>query len=697
MKKYRFIIYLCFVALLGTLPVRAQQEDDFDPILPPDPATAYKVSVGVDPAESATVSEGGTFAVGASVLIGCTPAEGYQFKYWTQDGVRCSEDTQFTYTVTPKNTTFVAHLTQIATHRLHLLTNPTGAATLVGAGDYYPNNVVNIGCTPNTDYHFLYWSLDGQIYSHEKECTYTMGAEDVTLTAFFTHTPHYTISISPDDTQAGEVSTSGGRYTNGEMVEISATAYADYVFSHWTLNGDYYTDQATFTYTVGDYDAAFVAVFDFDPHHPDDPATELTSTIRLVCEPDGAAELNLPTEDRYPEGDTLIIRATMNADYVFEGWYKDDEPVAPTTAFSYIVEKKDATFTLRARRIIHSRLELVSTPEEAVTFNFSSGRTYPAGTILPLRAAVAVGYVFDGWYEGDSLLSTTTELTYTIGTKDVILTAKALSAPDDDFDPLHPDDPAMKAVHIHAVSANKAMGKAYGSAICVEGKQVKIGAKATYGYNFARWSDGDEDAVRTVVAVQDTTYTAFFAPKVFNLTAMPADTMIGRVTGGGNYPYRTDVMLRAIPEDGYRFVRWSDYNTDIERKVRLTSDTLFTAYFEAIRYTVTVQSATPDMGQVSGGGIYAPNAIAVISATPKGSNRFLQWDDGNTDNPRKVQVKGNKTYIALFVGGHGTPTYIGEGADTSATYKILIGNQIYIVRNGVIYDTTGRRIGGTKN
>ena len=109
---------------------------------------------------------------------------------------------------------------------------------------------------------------------------------------------------------------------------------------------------------------------------------------------------------------------------------------------------------------------------------------------------MAVGYVFDGWYEGDSLLSTTTELTYTIGTKDVILTAKALSAPDDDFDPLHPDDPAMKAVHIHAVSANKAMGKAYGSAICVEGKRVKIGAKATYGYSFARWSDGDDDAVR---------------------------------------------------------------------------------------------------------------------------------------------------------------------------------------------------------
>lgn len=615
--------------------------------------------------------------------------------YWTQDGVRCSEALRFTYTVTPKNTVFVAHLAKIATHRLNLLTNIEGAATLTGAGDYYPNHVVKIGCTPHTDYHFQYWLLDGEFYSHEKECTYTTGDKDATLTAVFTHTPHYTVSIAPDDAQAGEVSDTGGRYAPGEEVEISATAYADYVFSHWTLNGAYLTDQTTFTYIVEDCDADFVAVFDFDPQHPADPATELTSTVRLLCEPDGAAQLNLPTEARYPEGDTLIIRATMNTDYVFEGWYKDNEPIAPTTAFTYIVGEKDATFTLRAKRLIYSRLELVSAPEEVVTFNLSSGRMYPAGTTLRLRAAVAFGYVFAGWYEKDSLISNATELPYTIGAEDVTLTAKAVpAAPDDEFDPLHPDDPAMKAVHIHAVSANRAMGKAYGSAICVEGKQVEIGAKAAYGYTFARWSDGGDDAVRTVVAVQDTTYTAFFTPKEFRLTAMPADTMIGRVTGGGNYPYRTDVMLRAIPEEGYRFVRWSDYNTDIERKVRLTSDTLFTAYFEAIRYTLTVESATPEMGKVSGGGVYAPNATAVITATPKGSNRFLQWDDGNTDNPRKVKVTGNRTYIALFVGGALTPTYIGDQSDANSTYKILIGNQIYLVRNGVIYDATGRRIGG---
>ena len=693
MKKYLFIIHLCIVALWGTLPVRAQQEDDFDPVLPPDPAAAYRVSISAEPEEGAAVSGGGSFAAGVSVHINCTPAEGYRLDYWTQNGVRYSEETGFTYTVTPKNTFFVAHMAKIATHSLNLLTNMQGAGILTGAGDYYPNSVVEIGCTPNTDYHFLYWLQEGEVYSYEKECTYTMGNRDATLTAVFSHTPHYIVSVAADDTQAGEVSDVSGRYAPGEEVRLSAKAYTDYVFSHWTLNGTYLTDQATFTYTVGDYDAELVAVFDFDPQYPDDPATELTSAVRLVCEPDGAAQLNLSTEARYYEGDTLIIRATMNADYVFKGWYIDDELVASAPVFSYIVGTKDATFTLRAERIIYSRLELVSAPEDVVTFNLSSGRTYPAGTTLRLRSAVAFGYVFDGWYEKDSLLSKEIELPYTIGTEDATLTAKAVPAdPDDEFDPLHPDDPAMKAVHIHAVSANRAMGKAYGSAICVEGKQVEIGAQATYGYRFAHWSDGEDDAVRTVVATQDTTYTAFFAPKVFNLTAMPADTMIGRVTGGGNYPYRTDVMLRAIPEEGYRFVRWSDYNTDIERKVRLTSDTLFTAYFEAIRYTITVESATPETGQVSGGGVYAPNATAVITATPKGSNRFLQWDDGNTDNPRKVIVTGNRTYIALFVGGGLTPTYIGDQSDADSTYKILIGNRIYLVRDGVIYDATGRRV-----
>ncbi len=693
MRKYISFIYLCLVALVGTQPAGAQQEDDFDPVLPPDPTAAYRVSVSAEPAEGAIVSGGGAFAAGASVAISCTPAEGYRLDYWTQDGIRYSKETNFTYTVTPKNTAFVAHMAKIAAHRLNLVSNTEGAGTLTGAGDYYPNSVVEIGCTPHTDYHFQYWLQDGEVYSYEKECTYTMGDSDATLTAVFSHTPHYTVSVAPDDPQAGEVSDRGGRYAPGEEVEISATAYTDYVFSHWTLNGAYLTDQATFTYTVGDYDAELVAVFDFDPHYPDDPATELTSTVRLVCEPDGAAQLNLPTEARYHEGDTLIIRATMNAGYAFDGWYKGNELVSPTPVFPYIVGTKDAMFTLRAERIIYSRLELVSAPEDAVTFNLSSGRTYPSGTTLRLRAAVAFGYVFDGWYEKDSLLSKAIELPYTIGTEDVTLTAKAVPAdPDDEFDPLHPDDPAMKAVHIHAVSANRAMGKAYGSAICVEGKQVEIGAKAAYGYNFAHWSDGDDDAVRTVVAVQDTTYTAFFAPKIFSLTAMPADTMIGRVTGGGNYPYRTDVMLRAIPEEGYRFVRWSDYNTDIERKVRLTSDTLFTAYFEAIRYTLTVESATPELGQTSGGGVYAPNATAVITATPKGSNRFLQWDDGNTDNPRKVKVTSNRTYIALFINGTLMPTYIGDLSDADSTYKILIGNQIYLVRHGVIYDTTGRRI-----
>ena len=42
------------------------------------------------------------------------------------------------------------------------------------------------------------------------------------------------------------------------------------------------------------------------------------------------------------------------------------------------------------------------------------------------------------------------------------------------------------------------------------------------------------------------------------------------------------------------------------------------------------------------------DGIAVISATPNNHCYFVQWSDGNTDNPRTVVVEGDTTYTAMF-------------------------------------------------
>lgn len=65
-------------------------------------------------------------------------------------------------------------------------------------------------------------------------------------------------------------------------------------------------------------------------------------------------------------------------------------------------------------------------------------------------------------------------------------------------------------------------------------------------------------------------------------------------------------------------------------------------------HTVVVNVNDAAMGSAEGGGLYTNGATATLSATPNQYYSFTRWDDGNTDNPREVTVKGDATYTAIF-------------------------------------------------
>jgi hypothetical protein len=54
------------------------------------------------------------------------------------------------------------------------------------------------------------------------------------------------------------------------------------------------------------------------------------------------------------------------------------------------------------------------------------------------------------------------------------------------------------------------------------------------------------------------------------------------------------------------------------------------------------------MGTVSGDGDYIENGAATITATANTGYRFVQWNDGNTSNPRTVTVTQNISFTAIF-------------------------------------------------
>ena len=67
-----------------------------------------------------------------------------------------------------------------------------------------------------------------------------------------------------------------------------------------------------------------------------------------------------------------------------------------------------------------------------------------------------------------------------------------------------------------------------------------------------------------------------------------------------------------------------------------------------VYYNLLVTSGNPSCGMAAGSGHFPEGTIVEIAAIPFSGNRFLQWDDGNSDNPRIVTLDGNSQFTALF-------------------------------------------------
>ncbi len=81
---------------------------------------------------------------------------------------------------------------------------------------------------------------------------------------------------------------------------------------------------------------------------------------------------------------------------------------------------------------------------------------------------------------------------------------------------------------------------------------------------------------------------------------------------------------------------------------KVTGNTYVVVGDDTRTYTLTVEANDASMGTVTGGGDYLAASDVRLRATPASGYRFVQWDDGNTENPRSVTVVGDVTYTAVF-------------------------------------------------
>lgn len=174
---------------------------------------------------------------------------------------------------------------------------------------------------------------------------------------------------------------------------------------------------------------------------------------------------------------------------------------------------------------------------------------------------------------------------------------------------------------------------------------MSLNATPEYGYHFVQWSDGLKDNPRVIELTQDTTFTAKFAKNTYTISTTSANPEWGTTAGDTTALYLDEVEISAIPNYGYHFVRWNDYNTSNPRTVSVTGDKTFTATFAKDIFSITKNA---EHGSISGNSSAEYLDFVTLTVTPDYGYHFTQWSDGLKDNPRIFQITKDTAFTAEF-------------------------------------------------
>ena len=456
------------------------------------------------------------------------------------------------------------------------------------------NHNATIYAVAQTGYHFLQWN-DG-ITANPRSIPMT---QDSAFTAIFVVNNSY-ITVHANDSTMGSVSGSG-LYGYNAPVTLTATAYSGYHFLRWN---DGNTQNPRYLAAVRD--SSFTAIF-----------VSNVSTITVAnANPDMG---NVSGSGVYYYQNLVSLTATANYGYHFVQW-NDGNTQNPRT----ILVSQDSAFTAYFALNTYS---IVATSNSTTMGSVSGGGQYTYLHEMSMTATPAYGYHFVQWNDG----VTDNPRTITV-TRDSAFTAQF----------------AANSYTLTVAPNDATMGSAYGAGSYNYNTTATLTAVPNYGYHFTQWSDAVTDNPRTVTVLNNATYTAQFEINSYIITVQSSNPAIGTTSGSGSYNYLTPVNITALPNAGYHFTQWSDGNTTNPRLISVTANATYTAQFAINSYAVGVTSNNSTMGSVSGSGTYNHNSTATLTATPYYGYHFVQWQDGNTQNPRTVVVTDSAQYTAQF-------------------------------------------------
>lgn len=424
---------------------------------------------------------------------------------WKDFNISAIEDVIYTIQVAANNTDY-------------------GVAVISGDGNFASGETATATATPNTGYAFVNWTENGEVVSTSAEYGFIV-TENRQLVANFEHEYQITAEVAPED--AGVVSGQGA-YIHGNTVILTANPNEGYFFVNFTENGTEVSNSARYEFTATE-PRSLVANFDIYRYD-----------INVAASP---AEYGTVTgSGTYDYGALVSLTADANEGYSFTNWTENGDVVSTDETYSFRAYNPR---NLVANFVVGYTIDLTCPEGGTVT----GGGIYAEGTNLTVSAAAFEGYTFRNWTENGEVVSTDAEYNFTVNSdRDLVANI------------------TLNEYNISASASPVEGGSVAGAGVFHHGDNVMLSTICNTGYSFAGWYENDvlvtESGIYTFTAVENRNLVAKFPINQYVIT-VNNDIDYGTISTSHSGPtnYGTEVVITAIPDEGYQLAGLSVYKT----------------------------------------------------------------------------------------------------------------------------------------
>ena len=339
----------------------------FDQSAPP----TYTISVTSGNSNMGTVSGGGIYSLGDTVILAATAYNGYHFNQWN-DGNTSNPR----LLIVTSDASYIAYFAEnISYYTVSAVPNDPVMGNVTGSGTYASGSTATLMANAHYGYHFVQWN-DGVTEALRS----LIVTSDVSFTAIFAlNLPTYIINVNTNNPAWGTV-IGGGTYTEGSTITITALSNSGYHFVHWQ-DGDTNAERVITVMA----DATYTAIFEEDVSYC--TVTVLSNDQSRGIVSGGGV---------YPKGATVTLHAEATVGNYFMQWQDGD-----TNAVRSIVVNSDITYTAFFFPNPVQSYTISTSANDPTMGIVIGGGTYNEGSVATLNAVAFEGYVFVQWQDGD--------------------------------------------------------------------------------------------------------------------------------------------------------------------------------------------------------------------------------------------------------------------------------------------------------